>query len=187
MSPIKLNGSMSGFVALDAPAAAGSNTLVLPTGNGSSGQVLTTNGSGVLSFAQGGRILQVINGLLTTGQSTTSTTYVDSGLSATITPSSSTSKILILVSASSVAVNTTARGVSVNLTRDSTPIVEFAQFLGYSSNSESYNPSTSYLDSPNTISAITYKVRYKVSTGSATAYFSDNASTSTIILMEVAA
>lgn len=49
--PLKLNGSTSGFVALDAPAAAGSNTLVLPTGNGSNGQVLTTNGSGTLSWS----------------------------------------------------------------------------------------------------------------------------------------
>ena len=37
---LKLNGSSSGYTAIDAPAAAGSNTLVLPTGNGSANQVL---------------------------------------------------------------------------------------------------------------------------------------------------
>ena len=47
---LRLNGSTSGYVAIDAPAAAGSNTLTLPTGNGTSGQVLNTNGSGVLSW-----------------------------------------------------------------------------------------------------------------------------------------
>ena len=47
---LKLNGSSSGYTAIDAPAAAGSNTLVLPTGNGSAGQVLVTDGSGNLSF-----------------------------------------------------------------------------------------------------------------------------------------
>jgi len=47
---LRLNGSTSGYVEIDAPAAAGSNTLVLPTGNGSSGQVLSTNGSGTLSW-----------------------------------------------------------------------------------------------------------------------------------------
>jgi len=47
---LRLNGSSSGYVEIDAPAAAGSNTLTLPTGNGSSGQVLSTNGSGALSF-----------------------------------------------------------------------------------------------------------------------------------------
>jgi len=47
---LRLNGSSSGYTEIDAPAAAGSNTLTLPTGNGSAGQVLSTNGSGVLSF-----------------------------------------------------------------------------------------------------------------------------------------
>jgi hypothetical protein len=48
---LRLNGSTSGYTEIDAPAVAGSNTLVLPTGNGSSGQVLTTNGSGALSWS----------------------------------------------------------------------------------------------------------------------------------------
>jgi len=47
---LRLNGSTSGYVEIDAPATAGSNTLVLPTGNGTSGQVLSTNGSGALSW-----------------------------------------------------------------------------------------------------------------------------------------
>jgi len=47
---LRLNGSTSGYVELDAPAAAGNNTLVLPDGNGSSGQYLQTNGSGGLSW-----------------------------------------------------------------------------------------------------------------------------------------
>jgi hypothetical protein len=47
---LRLNGSTSGYVEIDAPATAGSNTLTLPDGNGSSGQVLSTDGSGALSF-----------------------------------------------------------------------------------------------------------------------------------------
>ena len=47
---IRLNGQTSGYVELEAPAAAGSNTLTLPTSNGSSGQYLQTNGSGTLSW-----------------------------------------------------------------------------------------------------------------------------------------
>jgi microcystin-dependent protein len=50
---LRLNGSTSGYTEIDAPAVAGNNTLVLPTGNGSSGQVLTTNGSGALSWSFG--------------------------------------------------------------------------------------------------------------------------------------
>jgi hypothetical protein len=47
---IRLNGQTSGYVELEAPNAAGSNTLVLPDGNGTSGQYLQTNGSGALSW-----------------------------------------------------------------------------------------------------------------------------------------
>ena len=48
---LKLKGSTSGFTAIDAPATAGDNTLVLPANNGSASQYLQTNGSGVLSWA----------------------------------------------------------------------------------------------------------------------------------------
>lgn len=47
---LRLNGSTSGFTALDAPATAGSNTLVLPTGNGTARQTMMTDGAGALSF-----------------------------------------------------------------------------------------------------------------------------------------
>jgi hypothetical protein len=47
---LRLNGATSGYVELNAPATAGSNTLTLPNGNGTSGQYLQTNGSGGLSW-----------------------------------------------------------------------------------------------------------------------------------------
>jgi len=47
---LRLNGSSSGYVELDAPAVAGSHTLTLPDGGGSSGQYLQTDGSGGLSW-----------------------------------------------------------------------------------------------------------------------------------------
>jgi hypothetical protein len=50
MSPLRLYGTASGFTEIDAPAVAGSNTLTLPGGNGTNGQVLTTDGAGALSF-----------------------------------------------------------------------------------------------------------------------------------------
>ena len=48
---LRLNGSTSGYTEIDAPAVAGSNTLVLPTGNGTARQTMMTDGAGVLSFA----------------------------------------------------------------------------------------------------------------------------------------
>ena len=48
---LRLNGSTSGFTGIDAPATAGSNTLVLPTGNGTARQTMMTDGAGALSFS----------------------------------------------------------------------------------------------------------------------------------------
>ena len=47
---LKLNGSSSGYTAIDAPATAGSNTLVLPPNNGNANQILKTDGNGNLTW-----------------------------------------------------------------------------------------------------------------------------------------
>lgn len=47
---LRLNGT-TGYVELEAPTAAGSNTFVLPDGNGTSGEFLQTDGNGVLTWA----------------------------------------------------------------------------------------------------------------------------------------
>jgi len=66
----RLNGSTSGYTEIDAPAVAGSNTLVLPTGNGSAGNILGTDGSGNLSWVNG----RMVQG---TAQNSTSGTSID--------------------------------------------------------------------------------------------------------------
>jgi len=71
MSKLRLTGSTSGFTELTAPAVAGSNTLTLPTGNGTADQALVTNGSGTLSFADRGRMT------LGTAVASTSGTSID--------------------------------------------------------------------------------------------------------------
>lgn len=68
---LRLAGSTSGYTEIDAPAVAGNNTLVLPTGNGTADQALVTNGSGALSWSDRGRIT------LATSQATTSGTAID--------------------------------------------------------------------------------------------------------------
>jgi hypothetical protein len=69
--PVRLNGSTSGYTEIDAPAVAGSNTLILPGGNGTADQVLGGNGSGTLSWVDRGRMT------LATAQNTTSGTSID--------------------------------------------------------------------------------------------------------------
>jgi hypothetical protein len=67
---LRLNGSTSGYTEIDAPAVAGSNTLVLPTGDGSAGNILGTDGAGNLSWVNGRMVLA-------TAQNTTSGTSID--------------------------------------------------------------------------------------------------------------
>ncbi len=117
---LRLNGSTSGYVEIDAPATAGSNTLVLPTGNGSADQVLSTNGSGTLSFVDRGRMV------LETAKASTSGTSVDfTGIPSWVkrvtvmfngVSTNGTSAILIQLGTSSGVVSTgyTSTGIGVN-------------------------------------------------------------------------
>jgi hypothetical protein len=47
---IRIYGSLSGYTGITVPASAGSTTYSLPSADGTSGQVLTTNGLGLLSW-----------------------------------------------------------------------------------------------------------------------------------------
>ena len=101
---IKLNGSTSGSVALDAPADTSPSgtdvTLTLPTSAGSSGQYLQTNGSGTLSWQtlSTGKILQVQSYSTSTRNSeslSANSAGTTKWLTVNITPSSTNSKIII--------------------------------------------------------------------------------------------
>ena len=71
---LRLNGT-TGYVELEAPAAAGSNTLVLPDGDGNSGEFLQTDGNGVLTWAT--PVDTTTNLTRSTAVATTSGTSVD--------------------------------------------------------------------------------------------------------------
>jgi hypothetical protein len=206
---LRLNGSTSGYTEIDAPAVAGSNTLVLPTGNGTSGQVLTTNGSGALSWAGAGKILQVVSTTKTDSFSASLTSAASTavtGLSASITPSSSAGKILVICHISMGAENV---GCATVLKRDSTAVcignaagsrarvtVGSARLI---SNFEDSPVSLfTFLDSPATTSSTTYSVDIFNARGATNTVFVNRGSTdsdlsntarttSTITIMEVAA
>jgi len=212
MSPVRLNGSTSGYSELSAPAVAGSNTLVLPTGNGSSGQVLSTNGSGALSWIGAGKILQVVQTVKTDTTSFVSTntnTFADiSGMSVSITPASASNKILVFYTAN-VSQSSTAT-IHLRLIRGSTSIFQgdasgsrFGSTQIWRPNSAQYSldiaPLTStYLDSPSTTSTTTYKLQATLGSGYAGTLYLNRSSAdddanyagrtaSSIIVMEVAA
>ena len=86
MGDIALAGATSGTITLTPTAVAGSNTLTLPAATGT---ILTTASSGQIipkAALPTGSVLQVVYASYTTQVSSTSTSYVDTGLSASITP-----------------------------------------------------------------------------------------------------
>jgi hypothetical protein len=184
---LRLNGSSSGYVELDVPAAAGSHTLTLPDGGGSSGQYLQTDGSGGLSWAgvTTGKILQVVQSSDTGKPSSTSSTYADTGLSGTITPSSSSNKVLVIVYEGQCYKTANDTQLDFQLLRDSTSIFTYTA-LNIGSVVDSTNPTIPYLDSPATTSEVTYKTQFRNRDSSGTVVVNGNG-TQIMLLMEVAA
>ena len=122
-----------------------------------------TASSGVLN-ASGGKILQVVTGTSNTDTSVASTSYTDTTLTASITPSATSSKILVLVS-QTIGVSRdsgTAIG-AINIMRATTQIWEGYAGVG-SANGTLGQTSVMYLDSPSTTSATTYKTQGKTDT-----------------------
>jgi hypothetical protein len=123
---LRLNGSTSGYVEIDAPATAGSNTLVLPNGNGTNGQYLQTNGSGALSWQSvtAGKILQVVTTDYTGEFSTSAANTFEqiTGLNSSITLASSSSKVLIMLTIGQASTANGASG-SFAVTRGGTRIL----------------------------------------------------------------
>jgi hypothetical protein len=155
-----------------------------------SGDVLTAANMNLLRGAF--RILQVVQGTYSSPAVSSSTTYADTGLSATITPQSSTSKILVLVhqaSCGKVAGNTQTH-MYLQLLRNSTSVIVFDGSATYTNSSaDNYigTVSTAYLDSPATTSAITYKTQFRNNVNAASVAVQVNSTTSTITLLEVSA
>ena len=147
-------------------------------GIGSTGQVLTVAG-GVPSWATpagGGKVLQVVQGTLAANYSTSSTSFADIGLSVSITPSSASSKIMLAVS---LPYNNLSRsGAATDLLAEYKLLVASTSLqlvkIGLENSASSSNKgfftpaSFSYLDSPATTSATTYKVQGRVSTSGTT-------------------
>lgn len=138
-----------------------------------------------------GSVLQVVSATDSTQLSTSSTSYVDTGLSASITPTSSTSKILIFIEQTGVGKNAGGSGfrVALNILRDSTQLIQFELGAGYTASSVVNvfgSSGANYLDSPASTSSITYKTQIKGFDGG-TVYANYDNCTSTITLMEIAA
>lgn len=138
-----------------------------------------------------GSVLQVVNAVYATQASSATNTPVNTGLTATITPKFSTSKILVLVNQSGLykSAANTANGIDIILLRGATNICSFISNAGITGTllqNGVASGSASALDSPATTSATTYKTQFFSTSNTATVYVQANNDTSTMILMEIA-
>lgn len=147
MSKVRLYGSTSGYLEIQPPAVSPDATITLPPTFGGIG----TN---------------VVQAVRTSPFTLNSSTFTDiTDLSATITPTSNASKVLVLVQLTGIVGATS--NIGFQIVRDSTAVGiadaagnrTRATISAYTNTNEAYNASATFLDSPATTSATTYKVQ----------------------------
>jgi hypothetical protein len=176
--PLVLAGATSGSTTLT-PTDAVTTTLTLPS---TTGTLLST------ANPQSGGVIQVVQGTTTTNTSTSSTSFVSTNLTASITPKFSTSKIVAIISGAMYENASNNQGF-VTLYRNAVELS--GQTFGFPSSVYSSAGGIvgaiafSYMDSPATTSSTSYTLYIKTSAG--TLNFNNANSLATIILLEVAA
>lgn len=188
MSSIKLspNASGTGEFTIAAPNSNTNRTLTLPNNTGTLLTSATTTGF------PAGSVLQVINATYSTQVTNNTSTYADTGLTASITPTSSLSKILVLISQNGCA-KTSANSENrmlLRLLRDASAISVFSGDLGLYTGSAlliNGNMSWGYLDSPATTSSVAYKTQFLNNQNTAAVIVQYGSANSSITLLEIAA
>ena len=144
-----------------------------------------------------GKVLQVVQATSSTSTSVTSTTFTDTSLTASITPSASTSKILVLVSQNTQIYRSAGNAFGkIRIMRDATSVFDMTasndRAFGWENTFNAYNEhwwtiAMNYLDSPSTTSATTYKTQGAVNASGPTVTFQNSSAKSTITLIEIGA
>jgi hypothetical protein len=181
---LRLNGSTSGYVELDAPAVAGTTALTLP------------DTSGTLMLAEGGKILQIVRATDTTDRSTTSTTFADiTGMSVTITPQKSDSALLIIASGNLRHAATTPEASELRIADSSDNAISGAQAFLMGQNTTTaavinrIDMAFTFIGyvTPATTSAVTYKLQARGSSASQTTTIRNASTTGQMYAIEVSA
>jgi len=167
----------------------GSNTLTL----GSSNLSTINMASGVSPGTGMGKVLNVVQGTKTAITTTTSNSFSATGVKATITPLSTSSKILVLVALNGVSgQGSTNRNVSFKLYKGGSFLDWIVAGYGYGTSIIIGNVSYNKLVSPSTTSATEFEVFFAEQGGTGGSVSINNYPstadqvTSTITLMEIA-
>jgi len=192
-SEVKLSGDAAGRIILQGnDTIAADQTFTFP------------DTGGEIATRTAGNILQVVSNSTTTEVTNTTVSYVDTGLSASITPTSSSSKILVIINQGCRWLRDTGdQGIGIKVLRDATEIYTpvsdntgpfmFYQTVGSGTNSFFINAPFTLLDAPNTTNQITYKTQARPYTNGGNGMItcqtngSTGSASSHIFLLEVAA
>lgn len=149
---------------------------------------LDTGVTGTLPSANfsGGKLLQIVTAEDTTELDLSSETFTDVGLSASITPSATSSKVLVFWNIHG-RIMASANGFGSRLVRGSTNIWSTVRpyYIYGDYTNERHAPMFNYLDSPSTTSATTYKIQVNTASNK-NVLFNANDIPSNITLMEIA-
>ena len=137
-----------------------------------------------------GKVLQVVNAVQATEVSSNSATYADTGLTLAITPSATSSKILVIASNDCKKAGADT-WTNIRCYRDSTEIggTIIGRKINDTDDSGTSQSVFSFtiLDSPSSTSAVTYKTQFNTNSGGGTIRINSGSGSSTICLMEIGA
>jgi hypothetical protein len=142
-----------------------------------------------------GTVLQVVTATHSTAVTNSTTTYADTGLTATITPKSSSSKILVLVnhSTSEKSADNAGNGLNIQLHRQIgagsfSNVYQVVKDCGFTNTALRmfFSASNSFLDTPSSTSALTYKTMFANRVAFSYVEVQTSSSNSFITLMEIA-
>jgi hypothetical protein len=136
------------------------------------------------------RVLQVVTATYSTQTTSSSNAFADTGLTASITPSATSSKILVVVQQAGCGKSASDTEAQIKLLRGATDISTFASQVGLTGSAATNIVGTQgviYLDSPATTSSTTYKTQFRSVANTASAVVQGNGCMSTIALLEISA
>jgi hypothetical protein len=194
MASVSISGDVSGAISIAAPSAAGSGTLTLPTGTDTligkattdtltNKSIAATQLTGTIAAAAlpAGSVLQVVSSTKTDTFSSATLGWLDvTGLSVSITPRSTSSKIMVFGRITGLGTIGATR-MQMRLVRDATAIsigdaasarlqVSGNEIYGGADADALLGSTVFYLDSPATTSASTYKIQVLNGNGVSTIY-----------------